>query len=82
MSASAKAYFLLLLPLALHIFMRERERERESIEERDEKQKVKWELLLSVVPKRVDVISNMWLLGTLGYVESRMCGGEKISSGQ
>ena len=62
--------------------MRERERERESIEERDEKQKVRWELLLSIVPERVDVISNMWLLGTLGYVESRMCGGEKISSGQ
>ena len=56
----------------------ERERERE----RDEKQKVRCELLLSVVPKHVDVISNMWLLGTLGYVESRMCGGEKISSGQ
>ena len=73
---------MLLLPLALHIFMRERERERESIEERDEKQKVRWELLLSIVPERVDVISNMWLLGTLGYVESRMCGGEKISSGQ
>ena len=73
---------MLLLPLALHIFMRERERERESIEERDENQKVRWELLLSIVPERVDVISNMWLLGTLGYVESRMCGGEKISSGQ
>ena len=59
-----------------------RERERESIEERDEKQKVRWELLLSIVPKRVEVISNMLLLGTLGYVEPRTCGGEKISSGQ
>ena len=93
LSASVEAYVLLLLHLAclhqlrlifccsclLHCtYSWERERERE----RDEKQKVRCELLLSVVPKHVDVISNMWLLGTLGYVESRMCGGEKISSGQ
>ena len=45
------------------------------------KQKVRWVLLLSVVPKRVDVISKCVVGGNLGYVESRMCGGKKISNG-
>ena len=46
------------------------------------KQKVRWVLLLSVVPKRVDVISKCVVGGNLGYVESRMYGGKKISNGQ
>ena len=46
------------------------------------KQKVRWVLLLFVVPKCVDVISKCVVVGNLGYVESRMCGGEKISNGQ
>ena len=46
------------------------------------KQKVRWVLLLFVVPKRVDVISKCVVVGNLEYVESRMCEGEKISNGQ
>ena len=64
---------MLLLRLALHIFTRERERERERVlkkEMKRKKQKVRWVLLLSVVPKRVDVISKCVVVGNLGYVES------------
>ena len=62
---------------------RERERERELKKEmKRKKQKVRWVLLLSVVPKRVDVISKCVVGGNLRYVESIMCGGKKISNGQ
>ena len=74
LSASVEAYFLLLLPLALHIFTRERGR--------DEKQKVRWELLLSVVPKRVDVISKCVVVGNLGICRIKNVWREKKSSGQ
>ena len=79
---------MLLLRLALHIFERERERERERIEERDEKKKAKSEVgtivvsLLYLYQNVMDVISKCVAGGNLGYVESRMCGGEKISNGQ
>ena len=59
-------------------YSRERERERE----RDEKQKVRWELLLSVVPKRVDVISKCVVVGNLGICRIKNVWREKKSSGQ
>ena len=97
LSASVEAYFLLLLRLACLLQLRltfccscvlhctyswERERERERERWKEKKQKVRWVLLLSVVPKRVDVISKCVVVGNLGYVESWMCGGEKKSNEQ
>ena len=73
--------FAALASCTAHIHERERERERER-EMKRKKQKVRWVLLLSVVPKRVDVISKCVVVGNLGYVESWMCGGEKKSNGQ
>ena len=69
---------MLLLPLAPHIFTRERE----SIEERDEKQRVRWELLLFVVPKRVDVISKCVIVGNLGICRIKNVWRGKNISGQ
>ena len=76
---------MLLLRLALHIFMRERERERErelKKEMKRKKQKVRWVLLLSVVPKRVDVISKCVIVGNLGICRIKNVWREKKSSGQ
>ena len=77
--------FAALASCTAHIHERERERERErelKKEMKRKKQKVRWVLLLSVVPKRVDVISKCVVGGNLRYVESIMCGGKKISNGQ
>ena len=56
--------------------------ERESIEERDEKQRVRWELLLFVVPKRVDVISKCVIVGNLGICRIKNVWRGKNISGQ
>ena len=64
-----------------------RERERENWRKRWKEKSKKWGgyyccLIVVLVPKCVDVISKCVAGGNLGYVESRMCGGEKISNGQ
>ena len=76
------AYFLLLLRLSCLLQLRlifccscilhctySRQRERERVlkkEMKSKKQKVRWVLLLFVVPKRVDVISKCVVVGNLG----------------
>ena len=62
-------------------------REREDWRKRWKEKSKKWGgyyccLIVVLVPKCVDVISICVAGGNLGYVESRMCGGEKISNGQ
>ena len=92
--ALVEAYFLLLLHLAYLLQLRlifccscllhrTYSRERERILKKEMKSKGWDGNYCCLLYQNVWMwFQNVWLLGILGYVESRMCGGEKISNGQ